>query len=62
MNQSSLNADEGIGLASNSVTFSSIILSSMFITPTVIRYLGSKWTIFAGMACNVIYTLGNFYP
>ncbi|XP_041952392.1 protein unc-93 homolog A-like [Alosa sapidissima] len=60
--QSSLNADEGMGLASNSVTFSSIILSSMFITPTAIRYLGCKWTIFAGMACNVVYTVGNFYP
>ncbi|XP_041952023.1 protein unc-93 homolog A-like [Alosa sapidissima] len=58
--QSSLNADEGMGLASNSVTFSSIILSSMFITPTAIRYLGCKWTIFAGMACNVVYTVRHF--
>ncbi|XP_031437950.2 protein unc-93 homolog A-like [Clupea harengus] len=60
--KSSLNADEGMGLASNSVTFSSIILSSMFVTPTVIRYLGCKWTIVASMGCNVIYTIGNFYP
>ncbi|XP_063078704.1 protein unc-93 homolog A-like [Engraulis encrasicolus] len=60
--QSSLNADEGMGLASNSVTFSSIILSSMFLTPTIIRYLGCKWTIFVAMGCNVAYTIGNFYP
>nr|XP_046154333.1 protein unc-93 homolog A-like isoform X3 [Oncorhynchus gorbuscha] len=60
--QSSLNTEEGVGVASASVQFASIILSSMFVAPLVIKYLGCKWTIVAAMGCNVVYTVGNFYP
>ncbi|XP_067097906.1 protein unc-93 homolog A-like [Osmerus mordax] len=60
--QSSLNAEDGLGVASASVQFASIILSSMFLTPLVIHYLGCKWTIVACMGCNVMYTVGNFFP
>ncbi|XP_072218262.1 protein unc-93 homolog A [Leuresthes tenuis] len=60
--QSSLNAEEGMGVASLSVIYASIIISSMFLPPIMIKNLGCKWTIVAGMACYVSYSIGNLYP
>ncbi|CAN9507506.1 unnamed protein product [Ophioblennius macclurei] len=60
--QSSLNAEEGMGVASLSVIYASIIVSSMFLPPIMIKNLGCKWTLVVGMACYVSYSLGNLYP
>uniref|UniRef100_A0A3B3CE74 Protein unc-93 homolog A n=2 Tax=Oryzias melastigma TaxID=30732 RepID=A0A3B3CE74_ORYME len=60
--QSSLNAEEGMGVASLSVIYASIIISSMFLPPIMIKNLGCKWTIVVGMACYVSYSVGNLYP
>uniref|UniRef100_A0A3Q4GVT9 Protein unc-93 homolog A n=1 Tax=Neolamprologus brichardi TaxID=32507 RepID=A0A3Q4GVT9_NEOBR len=60
--QSSLNAAEGMGVASLSVIYASIIISSMFLPPIMIKNLGCKWTIVVSMACYVSYSLGNLYP
>lgn len=60
--QSSLNAEQGMGVASLSVIYASIIVSSMFLPPIMIKNLGCKWTIVVGMACYVSYSLGNLYP
>ncbi|KAA8582854.1 hypothetical protein FQN60_015400, partial [Etheostoma spectabile] len=60
--QSSLNAEQGMGVASLSVIYASIIISSMFLPPLMIKNLGCKWTIVAGMACYVSYSFGNLYP
>ncbi|XP_017286870.1 protein unc-93 homolog A isoform X1 [Kryptolebias marmoratus] len=60
--QSSLNAEQGMGVASLSVIYASIIISSMFLPPIMIKNLGCKWTIVAGMACYVSYSFGNLYP
>ncbi|XP_061756869.1 protein unc-93 homolog A isoform X3 [Nerophis ophidion] len=60
--QSSLNAEEGMGVTSLSVIYASIIISSMFLPPIMIKNLGCKWTIVAGMACYVSYSFGNLYP
>uniref|UniRef100_A0A8C3GBC3 Protein unc-93 homolog A n=2 Tax=Cyclopterus lumpus TaxID=8103 RepID=A0A8C3GBC3_CYCLU len=60
--QSSLNAEQGMGVASLSVIYASIIVSSMFLPPIMIKNLGCKWTIVAGMACYVSYSFGNLYP
>ncbi|KAM9354941.1 protein unc-93 homolog A [Pholidichthys leucotaenia] len=60
--QSSLNAEDGMGVASLSVIYASIIISSMFLPPIMIKNLGCKWTIVVGMACYVSYSLGNLYP
>ncbi|MFT7803002.1 protein unc-93 homolog A [Arapaima gigas] len=60
--QSSLNAQEGMGVASLSVIYASIILSSMFLPPILIKNLGCKWTIVGSMFCYVAYSLGNFFP
>ncbi|XP_036406170.1 protein unc-93 homolog A [Megalops cyprinoides] len=60
--QSSLNSEAGMGVASLSVIYASIILSSMFLPPILIKNLGCKWTIVASMACYVTYSFGNIYP
>ncbi|XP_029902481.1 protein unc-93 homolog A [Myripristis murdjan] len=60
--QSSLNAEEGMGVASLSVIYASIIISSMFLPPIMIKNLGCKWTIVVSMACYVSYSFGNLYP
>ncbi|XP_020492728.1 protein unc-93 homolog A [Labrus bergylta] len=60
--QSSLNAEQGMGVASLSVVYASIIISSMFLPPILIKNLGCKWTIVAGMACYVSYSFGNLFP
>ncbi|CAL8314826.1 unnamed protein product [Boreogadus saida] len=60
--QSSLNAEEGMGVASLSVVYASIIISSMFLPPLMIKNLGCKWTIVVSMACYVSYSFGNLYP
>ncbi|KAM6964913.1 protein unc-93 homolog A [Aplochiton taeniatus] len=51
-----------MGVASLSVIYASIIISSMFLPPIMIKNLGCKWTIVAGMACYVSYSVGNFFP
>lgn len=51
-----------MGVASLSVIYASIILSSMFLPPILIKNLGCKWTIVVSMACYVSYSFGNLYP
>ncbi|KAG7274420.1 hypothetical protein CRUP_023893 [Coryphaenoides rupestris] len=60
--QSSLNAEEGMGVASLSVIYASIIISSMFLPPIMIKNLGCKWTIVVSMGCYVSYSCGNLFP
>ncbi|KAF7690528.1 protein unc-93 homolog A [Silurus meridionalis] len=60
--QSSLNAEEGMGVISLSVIYGTIILSSMFLPPIMIKNLGCKWTIFLCMACYISYSFGNLFP
>ncbi|XP_071997273.1 protein unc-93 homolog A isoform X2 [Engystomops pustulosus] len=60
--QSSLNADEGLGVASLSIIYGALIISSMFVPPIVIKKIGCKWTIVGSMCCYITYSLGNFYP
>ncbi|NWS00869.1 UN93A protein, partial [Motacilla alba] len=59
--QSSLNAEEGLGVASLSVLYAALTLSSMFLPPIIIKKVGCKWTIAVSMCCYVAYSLGNFY-
>ncbi|XP_062407330.1 protein unc-93 homolog A isoform X2 [Sardina pilchardus] len=60
--QSSLNAEEGMGVISLSVVYASIIVSSMFLPHILIKNLGCKWTIVCSMCCYITYSIGNFYP
>ncbi|KAM4694249.1 protein unc-93 homolog A-like [Discoglossus pictus] len=60
--QSSLNHDEGLGVAALSVMYGSLTISSMFLPAILMKKLGCKWTIVASMGCYISFTLGNFYP
>lgn len=60
--QSSINCDAGLGLASLSTIYATLILSSMFVPSIMIRYLGLKWTLAVAMVCYAIYTLANYFP
>ncbi|XP_066533554.1 protein unc-93 homolog A [Hoplias malabaricus] len=60
--QSSLNHEDGMGVISLSVIYGTIILSSMFLPPIMIKNLGCKWTIFISMACYISYSFGNLFP
>lgn len=59
--QSSLNPDEGLGLASLSVIYGALILSCMFVPPYMIGRLGCKWTLVLSMISYVLYTVANYY-
>ncbi|XP_060611063.2 protein unc-93 homolog A-like [Anolis sagrei] len=59
--QSSLHSLEGLGVASLSVIYAALILSSMFLPPILIQKLGCKWTIVGSMCCYIAYSLGNFH-
>ncbi|MBN3306481.1 UN93A protein, partial [Amia calva] len=51
-----------MGVASLSVIYAAIIVSSMFLPPILIKNLGCKWTIVGSMACYVAYSFGNLAP
>lgn len=59
--QSSLNVDEGRGLASLSVIYASLIISCMFVPPYLIGRLGCKWALVVSMISYVLYTVANYY-
>lgn len=59
--QSSLNKDEGLGLASLSVIYGALILSCIFVPPFVIGRIGCKWTLVLSMTGYVLYTVSNYY-
>ncbi|KAM4694701.1 protein unc-93 homolog A-like [Discoglossus pictus] len=60
--QSSLNPQKGIGVASLSVVYGCLILSSLFLPSIMIKKIGCKWTLVAAMCCYVTYSVGNFKP
>lgn len=59
--QSSLHSEHGLGVASLSVVYAALIVSSMFLPPILIKKLGCKWTIVGAMCCYITFSLGNFY-
>ncbi|XP_006824710.1 protein unc-93 homolog A-like [Saccoglossus kowalevskii] len=60
--QSSINCDDSLGFASLSCIYASLIVSSSFLPPIIIRHLGTKWTLVICMICYVLYTCANYYP
>ncbi|XP_078503025.1 protein unc-93 homolog A-like [Lissotriton helveticus] len=60
--QSSLNPAKGMGVASLSVIYVSLIISSMFLPTVIIKKIGCKWTLVISMCCYITYTVANFYP
>ncbi|KAE8601839.1 hypothetical protein XENTR_v10013811 [Xenopus tropicalis] len=59
--QSSLNKIEGLGVASLSVMYVSLSISSLLLPPLLIKRIGCKWTIVLSMFCFISYSLCNFY-
>uniref|UniRef100_A0A8C5WBV4 Protein unc-93 homolog A n=1 Tax=Leptobrachium leishanense TaxID=445787 RepID=A0A8C5WBV4_9ANUR len=60
--QSSLNPEKGIGVASLSVVYGCLIISSLFLPRIIIEKIGCKWTIVVSMCCYITYSVGNFKP
>ncbi|XP_052025761.1 protein unc-93 homolog A isoform X2 [Apodemus sylvaticus] len=59
--QSSLYSEQGLGVATLSTLYASVLLSSMFLPPILIKRFGCKWTIVGSMCCYVVFSLGNFH-
>ena len=59
--QSSLNSQEGLGVASLCWIYSSSVISCL-LAPLLMRYSTTKWTILIGFCCFLLYLLANLYP
>ena len=60
--QSSLNSDEGLGTASLSTIYITLVLSCVFLPPIVIDKLGLKKSIVASQFMYLLYIAANVYP
>ncbi|XP_014661790.1 PREDICTED: protein unc-93 homolog A-like [Priapulus caudatus] len=59
--QSSVNRDEGLGLASLSIIYGSLVVSCTLLPTTVVARLGCKWTIVIAMLVYSVYMLANLH-
>ncbi|XP_072499985.1 protein unc-93 homolog A-like [Notamacropus eugenii] len=59
--ESSLHKTAGLGVTTLSVIYASVIVSSMFLPPVLIKKFGCKWTITGSMCCYITFSVGNFY-
>ncbi|XP_072032786.1 protein unc-93 homolog A-like [Amphiura filiformis] len=60
--QSSINCDQGLGVASLATIYATLIFSALFIPSFVIKHIGIKYTLVAAMCCYTLYSAANFYP
>ena len=60
--QSSLNSDEGLGTASLSTIYITLVVSCLFLPPIMIENLGLKWTIVASQFTYLLFIAANIYP
>ncbi len=59
--QSSINAQGGLGLAALSILYLFFTLAG-FVTPGIIKLLGTKYSLLGGFLCHLLYTIANYYP
>ena len=59
--QSSLNDEQGLGLATLAILNSSFFVSGLFAS-SIIRLLGTKYSMIFAFSLSVFYSLTNFYP
>lgn len=59
--QSSINSSGGLGLASLAVVYSFFIISG-FVTPSILKLFGTKYSLLIGWLCHLQYTIANYYP
>ena len=60
--QSSLNSMDGLGTASLSTIYVSLILSCIFLPTILIKKLTVKWTIFFSQLTYIFFMAANIYP
>lgn len=60
--QSSLNADEDVGLNSLALFASGGIFASLFLSTPIIFIFGYKWSIVAGQVALLAFAAANIYP
>ena len=60
--QSSLNKTKGLGTAGLSTIYGSLIVSCLFLPPSMIKNLGLKWTIIISQSTYILYMAANIYP
>ena len=60
--QSSLNSDQGLGTASLTTIYVTLVLSCLLIPPIMIKNIGLKWTIVFSQLTYLIYIGANMYP
>lgn len=59
--QSSVNSSQGLGLLSLGIVYASLIVSCL-LSPSVLKFLGTKWTIVFCTLSYCIYSYANFFP
>ena len=59
--QSSINKTGGLGLASLAVLYACFVIAG-FVSPGIVKVLGTKYSLLFGFICHFIYTLANYYP
>ena len=59
--QSSINSEGGLGLATLSILYLFFTLAG-FVTPGIIRLLGTKYSLVGGFVCLLLYVVANYYP
>jgi hypothetical protein len=60
--QSSLNTVNGLGTASLSTIYISLIISCIFLPTILIKKLTIKWTIFFSQLTYILFIAANIYP
>lgn len=60
--QSSINADEDLGVQSLTTVYVSLIVSCLFLPSLVLKKLTCKWTMVVSVLCYSSYIAAQFYP
>ncbi|CAB3261661.1 unnamed protein product [Arctia plantaginis] len=60
--QSSIHAEAGLGTASLAALFCGALLSNIFLTSVVMKWLGAKWAICSALTAYLPYIASQLYP
>ncbi|KAL5477660.1 hypothetical protein EMCRGX_G024485 [Ephydatia muelleri] len=58
--QSSINSSGGLGLVSLAILYVFFVIAG-FVTPGIVKILGTKYALMGGMVCHFIYVASNYY-
>ena len=60
--QSSLQDEDGVGVATSAIVYGSLVISCMFSPKIMINFFGHKWTIAISFLGYIIWVASNGYP